>query len=304
MIEIIRAGLCDLVMDQGRPGWCALGVPAGGAADPAALAAGNRLVGNDPAAAEIEIVLSGPSLRFPEGAVLALTGARFDASTASGAPVRWNETLVLAPGETLTLGQAETGCRCWLSLRGGLDVPPVMGSCSTLLPAGFGGHHGRALRAGDVLSCHHASGHPSRLRARPPLNVDEETPLRVVAGPQSALFSDEELAAFFGGRFHVGSGCDRRGMRLRGAMPTHELSGLPSQGVLPGAIQVPPDGQPIILGWDGPVTGGYPILAGVVAADWPRLAQLRPGDTVRFETLDIETAHTLAASTWQIEEST
>lgn len=301
MIEVLRAGLCDLVMDPGRPGWRALGVPAGGAADPAALAAGNRLVGNGPAAAGIEIALSGPSLRFPAGAVLALTGARFDASRNSGQAVAWNQTQVLAPGEVLTLGRAVSGCRCWLLLRGGLAVPEVMASHSTFLPSGFGGHHGRTLRAGDVLECRSSPGDIPQLTACPPSDPWSDAPFRVVAGPQAGLFDDAGLAAFFSSGYRVGTASDRRGLRLAGPTLKHEHHDLPSQGVLPGSIQVPPDGQPIILGWDGPVTGGYPVIAGVIAADGPRLAQLRPGDAVRFETLDIEAAHTLASIPWTIE---
>ncbi len=301
MIEVLRAGLCDLVMDPGRPGWGALGVPAGGAADPAALAAANRMVGNDAAAAGLEITLSGPTLRFPAGGVAALTGARFAAVRSSGAAAAWNETLVLAAGETLSLGQAQDGCRCWLALRGGLAVPRVMGSRSTLLPAGFGGHLGRALQAGDALPCEPGVGEVRLLRAHPP-SGERDAPLRVVTGPQAGLFDDAGLAAFFGSPYRVAPASDRRGLRLRGAAVTHAQLELPSQGVLPGAVQVPPDGLPIILGWDGPVTGGYPVIAGVIAADMPRLAQLRPGEAVRFVTIELEAARARRAGLWEIEE--
>ena len=120
MIEVLRAGLCDLVMDQGRFGYGALGVPVGGAADPAALAAANRLVGNETDAAGLEITLAGPVLRFPAGGVVALTGARFAASRSSGAAVAWNQTLVLAAGRDPGAGAGGGGCRCWLAVRGGL----------------------------------------------------------------------------------------------------------------------------------------------------------------------------------------
>lgn len=301
MIEVLRAGLCDLVMDLGRHGWGALGVPAGGAADPAALAAANRLAGNRESAAGLEITLSGPVLRFPAGGVVALTGARFTATRSSGALVAWNETLVLAAGETLTLERAEAGCRCWLALRGGLDLAQVMGSCSTFLPSGFGGHQGRPLQAGDRLVMGSREEAVRLLRAQPPA-IECDAPLRVVAGPQAGLFDDAGLAAFFIGSYRVAAASDRRGLRLSGPAVTHARPELPSQGVLPGAVQVPPDGQPIILGWDGPVTGGYPVIAGVIAADWPRLAQLKPGDAVRFATIEAEVARALAVSEWKIEE--
>jgi biotin-dependent carboxylase-like uncharacterized protein len=301
MIEILSAGQCDLVMDLGRPGWGALGVPAGGAADPAALAAANRLVGNAVTAAGLEIVQRGPNLRFPRGGAVALAGAPFAARRGSGGPVAWNETLVLAAGETLSLGQARAGSRCWLAVRGGIVEPVLLGSRSTFLPAGFGGHQGRALRVGDRLALGADSSEMHLLRAQPPLN-DRQAPLRVVAGPQAGLFDDAGLAVFFGASYRVDAASDRRGIRLGGPAVTHACVELPSQGVLPGAIQVPPDGQPIVLGWDGPVTGGYPVVAAVIAADWPRLAQLKPGDSVRFVTVEVEAARAQAVAAWDVEE--
>ena len=298
MIEVLRAGRCDLVMDLGRPGWGALGVPAGGAADPPALAAANRLVGNDEAAAGLEVLLAGPSLRFPRGGVVALAGARFMATRSKGGAPAWNQTLLLAAGEILNLERAETGCRCWLAVRGGLAVPRVLGSRSTLLPAGFGGHQGRALRQGDTLACATPVGEIHLLRVHPPA-PPRDAPLRVVAGPQVSQFDDAGLTAFFCGSFRVGAASDRCGLRLTGPAVTHVRAELPSQGVLPGTVQVPPGGQPIILGWDGPVTGGYPAIAAVIAADWPRLAQLRPGDAVRFATVEAEAAP--APAPWAIE---
>ena len=301
MIEVLLPGLCDLVIDRGRPGRGALGVPAGGAADPDALAAANRLVGNPADAAGLEMTLHGPALRFSAGAVVALTGARFGASRSSGAAVTWNETMVLNAGEVLSLGPAEEGCRCWLALRGGIAVLPVLGSRSTFLPGEFGGHGGRALRKGDRLPLGAADGEVRLRRARPP-SRDPATALRVVPGPQVGQFDDAGLAAFFGGSYQVDAASDRRGLRLKGPAVTHATIDSPSQGVLPGAVQVPPDGQPIILGWDGPVTGGYPVIAGVVAADAPRLAQLKPGDGLRFTTIAVEVARAEAEADWKIED--
>jgi allophanate hydrolase subunit 2 len=126
--------------------------------------------------------------------------------------------------------------------------------------------------------------------------------LRVVAGPQAGQFDDAGLAAFFGADYRVAAASDRRGLRLQGPAVTHARAELPSQGVLPGAVQVPPNGQPIILGWDGPVTGGYPVIAGIISADLAKLAQLRPGDTVRFTTIEAEAARSLAQDHWIFEE--
>lgn len=299
MIEVQHAGFCDLVVDQGRPGLGALGVPVGGAADAEAMAAANRLVGNEDTAAGLECTLIGPRLRFPTGGMVALTGARFAASRSRGGPVAWNETLMLGENEVLTLGEAPSGCRCWLALQGGITVPEVMGSRSTFLPAGWGGYQGRPLRAGDRLASGMLLSDVHMMRAYPPTAV--EGPLRVVAGPQIGRLDNNGLAALFAAEFRVAAASDRRGLRLAGPVVSHEPADLPSQGVVPGAIQVPPDGQPIILGWDGPVTGGYPVVAGVVTADWPRLAQLRPGDAVRFVTIEQERARQLAEASWRIE---
>jgi biotin-dependent carboxylase-like uncharacterized protein len=302
VIEVERAGLCDLVVDRGRPGYAHLGVPRGGAADPQALAAANRLVGNDVDAAGLEIAFNGPALRFPRGAVLAITGARFASGRSSGAAVAWNETLVLQAGETLELGTVLEGCRCWVAIRGGVAVPMLMGSRSTFMPSGFGGYRGRALRRGDRLPVGGlAAASWRRLRAYPPA-IFGVPGLRVLPGPQSGLFDDAGLVAFFSGSYRVALAADRRGLRLKGPPLKPASVELPSQGVLPGAVQVPHDGQPIILGWDGPVTGGYPVVATVVAVDQARLAQLRPGDAVRFTTMEVDAARELAGADWEIEE--
>jgi len=302
MMEVLHAGLCDLVMGAARPGFGALGVPAGGASDPAALAAANALVGNSADAAGLEMTLAGPMLRFPQGATVALTGAPFMATRSCGAPVVWNETLVLAPGETLTIGRVASGCRCWLAVQGGLMVPQVLGSYSTFLPAGFGGYMGRALQAGDALTLGAQTGEVHLLRATPPVFDYPHDRLRVVAGPQAVGFEDAGLAAFFSSHYQITAATDRRGLRLAGPVVTYAGGELLSQGVLPGAIQAPPDGQPIILGWDGPATGGYPVIAVVITADLASLAQLKPGDTLQFETIEVERARALASAAWIIEE--
>ncbi|MEW6119014.1 MAG: biotin-dependent carboxyltransferase family protein [Pseudomonadota bacterium] len=301
IVEVLRPGLGDLVMDAGRPGWRRLGVPAGGAADRGALAAANRLVGNPPEAAGLEIVGRGPYLHFPRGGVIALTGAPFRTVRAAGLAAGWNQTLVLAAEEILRMGEPEAGYRCWLAVRGGLAVVPVLGSASTLPQAGWGGHHGRPLRTGDVLHTGKTNVGVHLMRAHPAV-LPHDAPVRVVAGPQSAAFTDEGLAAFVGGAFRVDPASDRRGIRLAGPRVASRKTDWPTQGVLPGAIQVPPDGQPIILGWDGPVTGGYPVIATVIDADLPRLAQLRPGATLRFETVSVEAARAVAPAAWELSE--
>jgi biotin-dependent carboxylase-like uncharacterized protein len=189
----------------------------------------------------------------------------------------------LLAGDVLEIGAAhpvtKTGARAYLAFRGGLDVCSVMGSGATFLPGGFGGFQGRALRAGDAL-----------VVGNLPVSVQETLAamatvgnIRLLPGPQIAGFSDVALTALCTRRYRVGADANRVGIRLLGVGLSYQGKELPSQAVLPGAMQVPPDGQPILLGWDGPVTGGYPVIAGVVSADLPRLAQLKPGDTVGFE---------------------
>lgn len=285
MIEVVRPGMLDLVMDPGRPGYRSQGVPEGGAADATALLLANRLVGNQERAAGLEILMRGPRLRFPQGARLALAGAPMPARL-DGASAPWGQTLDVAPGGELELGTAEKGLRAYLAVAGGIDVPPVMGSRSTFLPSGFGGWRGRALAAGDLLPLGPAPpARAGRLTVSRP-----QAALRLVPGPQLGGFDDVSIKALVSAGFAVSADSSRLGLRLVGPVLNHWGGGLASQGVLPGAIQVPPHGQPIILGWDGPVTGGYPVIAGVIAADLPRLGQVRPGDVLNFRFVSPEEA--------------
>lgn len=281
MIEVLRAGLLDLVMDLGRPGFRAQGVPEGGAADASALILANRLLGNPDHAAGLELLWRGPALRFPQGGRVALAGADLGARL-EGAQVEPGRALEIAPGSELDLGLAQTGLRTYLAVAGGIDVPLVLGSRSTFLPGGFGGWQGRALRAGDALPLGAAGASRQGRFAQP----GGEGALRVVPGPQLAGFADAALHTLTAAEFGVSADSNRLGMRLSGPALDYAGGELASQAVLPGAIQVPPDGRPIILGWDGPVTGGYPVIAGVIAADLPRLAQLRPGAALQFTFVD------------------
>lgn len=277
MIEVVRPGLLDLVMDLGRPGFRAQGVPEGGAADAQALILANRLVGNADRAAGLEILLRGPLLRFPRGARLALAGAPM-AARLGGKEMASMQTIEVEPGGELELGQAETGLRAYLAVAGGIEVPPLMGSRSTFLPGGFGGWQGRALKAGDVLPLGKAGVARKGRRCAAPA----QAALRVLAGPQLGGFADAAIKSLATAEFAVSTDANRLGLRLDGPRLAYAGTELPSQAVLPGAIQVPPDGRPIILGWDGPVTGGYPVIAGVIAADLPHLGQARPGSRLHF----------------------
>lgn len=289
MIEIVRPGLLDLVMDLGRPGFRAMGVPEGGAADVLALRLANRLVGNSDDAAGLELLLQGPVLRFPAGARIALAGAEMGARL-NGTAVEICKILEIQPGGLLELGIAGKGLRAYLAVDGGIDVPVLLGGRSTFLPGGFGGWQGRALKAGDVLPV----GDSTNSLKHTFTEQGQQGPFRILPGPQLAGFDDSALHALTLGEYTVSPDSNRLGLRLTGQTLKYAGGELASQAVLPGAIQVPPEGQPIILGWDGPVTGGYPVVAGIIAADLFRLAQLRPGDKIGFRFVGLEEAQAAA----------
>lgn len=285
MIEVVRPGLLDLVMDLGRPGYRAQGVPEGGAADFPALVLANRLLGNPDGTAGLELLLKGPLLRFPLGARIVLSGADMDAHL-NGNLVARGQILDIPPGGMLEVGIAQRGLRGYVAFAGGIDVPEVLGSRSTFLQGGFGGWQGRALKAGDILPL----GVTNVSRNGSFLQSWQLESLRVIPGPQLAGFDDSALQALTEGEYSVSPDSNRLGLRMLGSAMVYSGKELASQALLPGALQVPPDGQPIIMGWDGPVTGGYPVIAGIIEADLPGLAQLRPGEKVRFRIVNLEEA--------------
>lgn len=288
MIVVVKPGVLDLVMDLGRPGFRTQGVPEGGAADAFSLIHANRLVGNPDDAAGLEMTMRGPVLDFPEGAVLAVAGADMPARL-DDEPVCVGRQYVAKPGARLEFGMAKSGLRGYLAVRGGIDVPLVLDSRSTFLPGGWGGWQGRPLRAGDRLPVGKAADGASWLRMTEPW-LSPGAELRVLPGPQVSGFSDAALVGFLHHIYKVEPESSRVGIRLKGPALTYRNGDIASQAVVPGAIQITPSGQPIMLGWDGPVTGGYPVIAGVIAADLPRLAQLKPGEGLSFRFVDIEEA--------------
>ena len=300
-VEVRHPGMQTTVQDLGRLGHQAVGVTPGGAMDRQAAQVANWLVGNEAGAPVLEAVLLGPELHFAVDALIAVTGGEV-----AGLP-GWRPIQVRA-GETLNLRRIETGARIYLAVAGGWAVPTVLNGCGTHLRAGFGGHQGRALRAGDSL----AMGAPSAAAqawlanpeapvvsnwfitptSRPPYS---STPtIRIVRGPQAHGFSEEAWRRLLGEAYVVQSQSDRMGLRLAG--PTLALGQpheMPSEAVAFGAIQVPPDGQPIVLLVDRQTLGGYPKIANVVSVDLPLLAQVKPGDTVRFREVSMTEAEKL-----------
>ncbi len=274
-IEVLTAGPLTTVQDRGRPGWAHLGVPPSGAADPDALALGNRLVGNDAGAAGLEATLSGPRLRFRAAALVALTGADTRASIYPNRPCEFGA------GEVLEIGRFVSGVRAYVSIRGGVDVEPVLGSRSTDLLSGLGPS---PLREGDVLSIGREPITTPQFDVEPPAPLPAEPILRLLPGPRDDWFAPSALEMLAAGPWRVSPSSNRVGVRLEGPRierARHEE--LLSEGLVTGALQVPPSGQPILVLNDHPTTGGYPVLGVVHAADLPLAGQLRPGQRISFE---------------------
>jgi len=295
VIQVQEPGLFTTVQDLGREGFGPLGVSASGAADAISLRLGNRLVGNAEGAAGLEMTLLGGTFLFPEGAVIALAGSDFGA-TLDGKPVELWTAFESRPGQTLRLGPTRSGARCYLCVRGGIAVKLFLGSASTHILSGLGGHDGRALRKGDVLNIGVAnvSTRERSLSARALKDLQPRKILRVTPGPQSDWFPESSQRLFFASTYRVAEESNRMGLRLEGVpIPAPAGGRMISEGVALGAVQVPEGGLPIILFVEQQTTGGYPKIANVISGDFHSLGQLRPRDEIRFEQVDWETARAL-----------
>lgn len=306
-VEVVRPGLQLVLEDLGRPGHAALGVSASGTADRRALRAANRAVGNAPGTAGFELAGGGAVLRFTGPTVVAVAGAPTETtivrSDGPPIPVEHGAATALEDGEELRFGSVSTGLRCVIAVRGGLDLPPALGSLSsdTLAGLGPGDLGGRPLRAGDVVPLRGPAGAPHAVDPCPaptdPLPAPGDTvELRIVLGPREDWFTSAGVRTLVEQEWTVTPRSDRVGVRLEGAVPLErDVAGeLPSEGAVTGAIQVPPDGQPVLFLPDHPLTGGYPIIAAVVDRDLDLAGQLPPGVRIRFRPVapDASTAET------------
>jgi len=308
MIVVQKPGLLASVQDLGRHGHRQLGICPGGALDVLALTLANRLVGNADSAAGLELTMGGCELRFETDTRIALTGDDFGAQL-DGVPLWPCWSVPVAAGQVLRLqganaaGAKKAGLRTWLAIAGGIDVAPVLGSRSTDLKAGFGGHEGRALRKGDKLPLG-ASRLDAAQRARKPFGLrgpdwgPEETDgaiaLRALPGPEFEQFTLAAREVLWGERWRITSQSNRMGSRLAGTELKRKRAGdMLSSGVIPGTIQVPPSGQPIILMGDAQTTGGYPRIGVVIRADLWKLAQAPLNGKLRLVQVDM--AEALAA---------
>ncbi|MBX3687425.1 MAG: biotin-dependent carboxyltransferase family protein [Rhodocyclaceae bacterium] len=297
-LEIRAPGALSSIQDAGRRGYRRIGVPWAGALAPQLMRIANRLVGNDEGAPVIECFGGGLSLAVREGSArIALTGdadARLlrDGEATPLAP--WRSITLVAGDELRVLGSGRD--RAVTLAVAGLECPPQMGSAATYARAGLGGLDGQPLQAGARLNAADAAGKAEMVLRKPP-ERDDEAPIRIVAGPQADHFDDAALGRFAGSDYRITAEADRMGMRLDGAALAHRDAGsreIISDATVPGSIQVPGNGLPIVLLADGQTAGGYPKIATVVSADLPRLALRRPGDRVRFELVTVSEAESLA----------
>lgn len=290
LFEVLKPGTLTTVQDLGRPGRQHLGIPVGGPMDRQAARVANLLLGNDENDPLLEVTLTGPELKFLRESWIAVTGAEIN-----GVP-GWRPVRVEA-GDVVSLTELTRGARAYMAVAGGLEIPRVLGGAGTLLRAGIGGWNGRALQAGD-----RPGGRASVLEttgawsASPEFNAATggDATVRFIKGPQWDGFAAASRRAFLGKLFKVTARSDRMGIRLEGpALRQDAERELTSEGVGFGSVQVPPDGQPIVLMADRQTIGGYPKIGHVIAVDLPRLAQARTGCAVRFQEISVEEAQAL-----------
>jgi antagonist of KipI len=292
--KVLFPGPYTTVQDRGRFGYQQFGVPVTGALDPFAYDVANMLVGNPEDAAVLEATVMGPRFEVLAETDVAVTGGEAVITVNNQGAESWCSFRV-KPGDVVNIGQVKKGCRIYLGLTGGIDVPVVMGSRSCYVGAKIGGYEGRILAKEDILK--RAVG---KLLASPrqvPKSLipvySSEVYLRAVPGPQDDFFSREGLGTFFGAQFTVSTNANRMGYRLAGPKVARK-EGVPesiiSEPSLPGGVQIPPDGQAILLLVEQTV-GGYTKIATVISPDITRVAQAKPGDQIRFESVTLQAAH-------------
>ena len=294
MIRVTDPGPQTTVQDLGRVGQLRYGIPPSGPLDVRAFVAANRLVGNADGAAGLECTLMGPRFTVETACAMAVTGADAPVTVNGEAAPTWT-TISLAAGDAVRVAAARTGVRIYVAFSGGLDVPPVLGSRATFLRGRLGGVEGRALKRDDRLRLLPAPP-PPRL-TMPPASIaaiESEPEIRVVLGPQQDRFTAEGVAAFLGGPYDMLPQSDRMGARLSGSRIAHVRGhDIISDGIALGSVQVPGDGQPIVLLVDRQSTGGYTKIATVVSFDIGRIGQVKPGQRVRFRAIEVAEAHRL-----------
>jgi biotin-dependent carboxylase-like uncharacterized protein len=296
VIRVVDAGPLPMttVQDLGRSGQLRYGIPPSGPMDADAFVLANRLVGNADGAAALECALVGPRFQVDAPCAVSVTGAEMAVTVNGQSRARWS-TLLLAAGDEVRIGPAKVGVRGYIAFSGGLDVPPVLGSRATYVRGRLGGLEGRALRKGDTLEVLPApSLPPARRVVDPPAAAAGDVTLRVVLGPEADRFTDEGVRTFLGSPYEMLQQSDRMGARFGGPRITHARGhDIVSNGIALGSVQVPGDGQPIVLLVDRQSAGGYTKIATVCSFEIARLAQVKPGHHVRFEAIGVADAHRL-----------
>ena len=294
-IKVISPGGYTTIQDRGRFGFQHMGIPVSGSLDNFSFVMANLLVGNPENLAAMEMTIIGPHLEVRKEMDIALTGSKMNISI-NDTPVQQWRSIRVKPGDSLTIGPVKSGCRSYLAFTGGIDVPKIMGSYSTYAGAGIGGFKGRNLQKDDMLETGKAAllKKERRLPEKFIPDYPGQMTARAIPGPQDDYF-DDGIKNLFSSEYMVTAKADRMGYRLQGkAISIKE--GMPesivSEPSLPGSIQIPPDEQPIILFVEQTV-GGYAKIATVISPDLGLVAQTTPGDTILFETIDLETAHRL-----------
>ncbi len=302
LCKVIKPGFFTTVQDLGRKGFQRYGVPVSGAMDEYAFTLANFLVRNDSSHACLEITMSGPDLEFLNNAQIAIAGAAF-APTLNGKKVSCWRMLQVYPGDVLSLGSSKNGCRAYLAVRGGINVPLVLGSRSTYFRGKFGGFQGRMIKTGDIIKAYQNDAPPKTGLLLPEEfipNYGDELAIEVVLGPQSNHFTDEGVCTLFSSIYTATTESDRMGYRLEG--PEVKLKNsleMISDAIPVGAIQVPRNGKPIIIMRDAQTTGGYPKIAIAATPDVSRLGQTRPNDKIRFSEIPSSKAQSIVSEYYE-----
>jgi biotin-dependent carboxylase-like uncharacterized protein len=290
-LEVIQPGILSLLQDAGRRGFHRIGLTNGGPLDREAFDYCNRLLDNAPGSTAVEISFGGVQLRSRVDTFICVTGARIPLKINGREAPGW-EALRVAAGDEIQFEFAERGCRAYLGVAGGFDIPPSFGSTATVVREGIGGLAGDRLHAGDLLPCASTSNRRRLyLPAAHQPHYGEEITIRVIPGYQQHHFSRLQQRRFFSHTYVVSDRCDRMGYRLEGPPVDCDIDGILSEGICHGAIQVPADGQPIVLLNDRQTIGGYPKIGSALSLDTARLAQLRPGGKVHFAPITPHAAH-------------
>lgn len=290
-LEVIQPGILSLLQDRGRFGAHRIGLTNGGPLDPEAFFWCNRLLDNPANATAVEVSFGGARLRARVDTFICVTGAAMPLHINDREQALWTVHRVGA-GDEISLGFAERGCRAYLGVADGFTVAPSFGSSATVMRESIGGLHGDKLRSGDLLPC--AAVEQRKRRYLHPASLPhyhDQVTLRVIPGYQQAHFSRLQQRRFFSHAYMVSERCDRMGYRLEGPAIQCDLEGILSEGICAGAIQIPADGQPIVLLNDRQTIGGYPKIGSALSLDTARLAQLRPGGTVHFAPISPHGAH-------------